>query len=160
MSQLVPEMETSNNPGRQYSISSLNVSSLSSKSSLSASTSIASSNFTVVVQDATIDTTREHIKFMGVFSLLCCWCFPFTGLASIFYTRRTRLFYKSQDFVRARQALNTSEWLMLATVCFGVLSLSFGLLLLEVYVFHANKGLSRSGAVSDLFGFASHALPK
>jgi hypothetical protein len=123
-SQLVPQVGSPDQC--TISVSSLNISSASSKSTIS-------NNITVIVQETSMDRTGAQIKFVSILSVLCCICFPITGIWSIFYSRKTRDLYELHEIVKARVSLSKTEYTLVVTIFLGVISLSIGLLLIELY---------------------------
>jgi hypothetical protein len=63
--------------------------------------------------------TKDHIKYINLFSILCCWCFPITGLIGIFYSMLTRKYYKQRDLRKAKKYLRKAEWSLILTFLFG-----------------------------------------
>merc|ERR1712127_113361 len=78
---------------------------------------------------------NDHVKYINLFSVLCCWCFPITGCAAIIFSRKTRRYYDQQDMQRAKKYLVKSEWMLILTIFFGctIVGLLFGFF--ETYLF-------------------------
>ena len=87
-------------------------------------------NTNLTVQEPTIDINNDHVKFVNLFSILCCWCFPITGIISIIFSRSARKFYDMRDMAKAKKYLVRSEWMLIITIFFGctIIGLVFGLL--------------------------------
>lgn len=79
-------------------------------------------NTNLTIQEPNIEITSDHIKYINLFSILCCWCFPITGLMSVFYSRMTKKYYNMRDLVNAKKYLKRSEWTLIATFFFGKIS--------------------------------------
>jgi len=77
-------------------------------------------NTSLAIQEPNIEITYEHVKYINIFSMLCCWCFPFTGILSIIFARMTKKYYKMRDLTKAKRYLNRSEWMLIATLFFGL----------------------------------------
>ena len=71
--------------------------------------------------DDDTEITKDHIKYINLFSILCCWCFPITGLIGIFYAILTRKYYNKSDLRQAKKFLRKSEWCLILTFLFGML---------------------------------------
>ena len=69
--------------------------------------------------DDDTNITKDHIKYINLFSILCCWCFPITGLIGIFYSMLTRKYYKQRDLRKAKKYLRKAEWSLILTFLFG-----------------------------------------
>jgi len=100
-------------------------------------------NTNLTIQEPNIEITSDHIKYINLFSMLCCWCFPITGIISIIYSRMTKRYYNSRDLVNAKKYLKRSEWSLIATFFFGFTLLAVGFAFLEAYLFDDDK---RSGS--------------
>lgn len=70
-----------------------------------------------------------------MFSLLCCWCFPFTGILSVIYARLTAKYYNMRDLKKAKRYLKYSEWMLIATFFMGFTLAACGFAYLQHYVF-------------------------
>jgi hypothetical protein len=116
-------------------------------------------NTSMTMQEPSINITDEHVKYINIFSMLCCWCFPITGLLSVYYSKLTRKYYDRRDMTKAKKYLTKSEWMLILTFFFGFTLIAVAFALLEVYLFKSderNKSLSHA---SSSF-FHSRALPK
>lgn len=76
-------------------------------------------NTSMTVQEQSILITSDHIKYINLFSILCCWCFPITGIVGIFFARLTKKYYNTRDLVNAKKYLKRSEWALVLTFFFG-----------------------------------------
>lgn len=77
-------------------------------------------NTNLTIQEPNIEITSDHIKYINLFSILCCWCFPITGIMSIIYSQMTKKYYDARDLVNAKKYLKRSEWTLIATFFFGL----------------------------------------
>jgi hypothetical protein len=102
-------------------------------------------NTNLTVQEPTIDINNDHVKFVNLFSILCCWCFPITGIISIIFARSTRKFYDMRDMAKAKKYLVRSEWMLIITIFFGctIIGLAFGLL--ESFIFKNDGEVLQKG---------------
>lgn len=82
--------------------------------------------------------TPDHVKYVNLFSILCCWCFPLTGLLSIFFARKTKRYYDANEMIRAKWYLNRAEWMLLLTFFFGLTLIATGFALFEVFWFNSH----------------------
>jgi hypothetical protein len=82
-----------------------------------------------------LDISYDHVKYINIFSFLCCWCFPLTGICSIIYARLTKKYFNRRDLVQAKKYLNKSEWFLILTFFFGFTLISIGFCVLEFYWF-------------------------
>jgi hypothetical protein len=82
-----------------------------------------------------LDISYDHVKYINIFSILCCWCFPITGILSIVYARLTKKYFNSRDLTRAKKYLDRSEWFLILTFFFGFTLISIGFCILEFYWF-------------------------
>ena len=92
-------------------------------------------NTNLTIQEPNIDISYDHVKYINLFSILCCWCFPFTGLVAIFYSRLTKKFYNMRDMEKAKKYLNRSEWMLMLTFFFGLTLIAVMFALLEAHLF-------------------------
>ena len=76
-------------------------------------------NTSMTIQEQSILITSDHIKYINLFNILCCWCFPFTGIPGIFFARLTKNYYNTRDLVNAKKYLKRSEWALILTFFFG-----------------------------------------
>ena len=92
-------------------------------------------NTSMAIQEPNLDISYDHVKYINLFSILCCWCFPITGIISIVYARLTKKFFNRRDLVKAKKYLDKSEWFLILTFFFGFTLISIGFCLLEFYWF-------------------------
>jgi hypothetical protein len=81
------------------------------------------------------DITPESIKYLNFFSFLCCWCFPFTGILAVIYSRLTKQYFETRDMPRAKKYMNKTEWFLLLTVFFGLVTIGLILAYFETFRF-------------------------
>lgn len=91
-----------------------------------------------------LEISYDHVKYINVFSLLCCWCFPFTGIISVIYARLTSKYFKMRDLTRAKRYLEKSEWMLILTFFFGFTLIALGFCFLEYYWFKSDPSGSKS----------------
>lgn len=120
-------------------------------------------NTNLVIQEPNIEITYEHVKYINIFSLLCCWCFPFTGILSIIFARLTKKYYKLRDLTKAKRYLNRSEWMLIATLFFGLTIIAIFFAWLQ-HNYFSDLNVIRSGRFYPFHGFNSpippvHMLP-
>lgn len=96
-------------------------------------------NTTMTVQEQSILITNDHIKYINLFNILCCWCFPFTGIPGIFFARLTKNYYNTRDLVNAKKYLKRSEWALILTFFFGFTLIAIGFAILETYLFRDER---------------------
>lgn len=84
----------------------------------------------VIVQEPSCDISKDHVKFLNLFTILCCWCFPITGIIAIIFARKTKKYYEMREMSKAKKSLVKSEWMLIITIFFGctIIGLTFGLL--------------------------------
>lgn len=102
-------------------------------------------NTSLTIQEPNIEITSEHVKYINLFSFLCCWCFPFTGIIGIIYARLTSKYYKLRDLSKAKKFLKRSEWMLIATFFFGFTIISLVFSYLQHYYFSEIGATSRFG---------------
>lgn len=85
--------------------------------------------------------TDDHVKYVNLFAILCCWCFPITGILSIIFARKTRRYYDANEMMRAKWYLNRAEWMLLLTFFFGLTLIATGFALLEIFWFNKQQSL-------------------
>jgi hypothetical protein len=90
------------------------------------------------IDEENIAITYDHVKYINIFSILCCWCFPFSGLVGIYYSRLTKKYYNMRDMQRAKKFLNRAEWLLMLTFFFGLTLIAIGFACLESTVFKSS----------------------
>ena len=87
-----------------------------------------------MIQDANIDITYDHIKYINLFSILCCWCFPISGLVSIYFSRMAKQYFKKRDHEKTKKYLKRSEWMLIMTFLFGFTLLAIGFAFFKIYL--------------------------
>lgn len=92
-------------------------------------------NTSLAIDEPNVEITYDHVKYINIFTVLFCWCFPFTGIAGIVYARLTAKYYKLRDLNKANFYLKRSEWMLIATFFFGFTIISIGFTYLQHYVF-------------------------
>jgi len=95
-------------------------------------------NTNLTIQEPTVDINYDHIKYVNIFSIMCCWCFPITGILSIFYSRLTKRYYEMRDMEKAKKYLGKSEWMLLLTFFFGFTIIAIVFALMEAFLFKTN----------------------
>ena len=108
-------------------------------------------NTNLTLEEPHIDITYDHVRYVNIFSLLCCWCFPITGIASIIYSRLTKKFYNMRDMQQAKKYLNRAEWLLMLTFFFGLSLLALGFAFLESNIFKSVSHNRSSSSSVRLF---------
>lgn len=96
-------------------------------------------NTSITQQETNIEVTYEHVKYINMFSLLCCWCFPFTGILSVIYARLTAKYYNMRDLKKAQRYLKYSEWMLIATFFMGFTIIACVFAYIQHYVFSDSK---------------------
>lgn len=112
------------------------------------------------------DLSYSHIKYINMFSIICCWCFPFTGIFSIVYARLAKKYYSHRDQAQAKKYLSKSEWLLILTFFFGLTIIAISLAFLDAYyvkkLFPNNSTTTASSSNDSLqkrpFGYISHVF--
>lgn len=115
-------------------------------------------NTNLAVEEPNIEITHDHVKYINIIAMLCCWCFPFTGIASVIYARLTSKYYTARDLTKAKFYLKRSEWLLIATFFFGFTLFALGVAFFQDYVFSDMK-LRHTSFFSGQNQFITH-LPK
>jgi len=92
-------------------------------------------NTSLTIQEPNIELTSDHVKYINLFSILCCWCFPITGILSIIYARLTTKYYNKRDLNKAKKYLKCSEWMLIATFFFGFTLIAVGFAFMEHFFF-------------------------
>ena len=92
-------------------------------------------NTNLTIEEPYIEISHDHVKYINLFSILCCWCFPITGLVALFYSRLTKKYYDMRDMPRAKKFLNRSEWMLMLTFFFGLTFIALGFAILETNLF-------------------------
>ena len=92
-------------------------------------------NTNLTMEEPYIDITYDHVRYVNIFSLLCCWCFPITGIASIVFSRLTKKYYNMRNMQQAKKYLNRAEWLLMLTFFFGLTLLALIFAFLESSIF-------------------------
>lgn len=107
-------------------------------------------NTQLTVEEPDVQFDYEHFKYVSLFSILCWWCFPITGIASIVYSNMAKKCYTIRDMVKAKKYLKRSECLLLITFFFGFMLIALGFACFEAYLFrnsddNDSNALMRSG---------------
>lgn len=131
------------------SISSINLSNNKENNSLMHRDSNGNIYTNLNIQEPdSIEVQADHVKYINIFSILCCFCFPLTGIISIIFARLTKKYYTSKDMIRAKYYLNKAEWMLLLTFFCGLTIIGVVLGFLEAFWFKSNSsapaGLYRS----------------
>jgi hypothetical protein len=94
----------------------------------------------LTIQEPSIDINNDHVKYVNIFSILCCFCFPVTGIIAILFSRSARKYYNQRDMIKAKKYLVKSEWMLIITIFFGctIIGLVFGFL--ESFMFKNDSG--------------------
>jgi hypothetical protein len=103
-------------------------------------------NTNMAIQEPNLDISQSHVKYVNIFSILCCWCFPLTGIFSIIYARMTKKYYNTRDLVNAKKYLGKSEWCLILTFFFGFTLIAILFCVLEFYWF-------KTGALSKTHAY-------
>lgn len=118
-------------------------------------------NTSFAVQEPTVQITYDHVKYINIFSLLCCWCFPFTGIFSVIYARITAKYYNMRDLDKAKKYLKMSEWFLIATFFFGFTLIAAGFAYMQHVYFTELKSKGFYRATSRYgFGNLPSIVPK
>lgn len=115
-------------------------------------------NTSIAIGEPNIEITYDHVKYINIFSILCCWCFPITGILSVIYARITAKYYNMRDLDKAKKYLKFAEWLLIATFFFGFTLIAIGFACLQHYVFSDVKyrsvyNLNRAGSFGSAGSF-------
>ena len=100
----------------------------------------------VLMNEDLIDIKHDHVRYLGLVSILCCWCFPFTGIPALIYTQLMKKFYGINDMIRAKRYLVIAEKLVLMTFFFGFTLIAITFAVVQVYFFDLNLN---SNATND-----------
>lgn len=92
-------------------------------------------NTSIAIGEPNIEITYDHVKYINIFSMLCCWCFPITGILSVIYARITAKYYNMRDLDKARKNLKRAEWLLIATFFFGFTLIAVGFACMQHFYF-------------------------
>ena len=104
-------------------------------------------NTNLTIDEPNIEIDYDHVKYVNLFSMICCWCFPFTGITSIIYSRWAKKYYELRDMTNAKKYLKRSEWFLLMTFFFGFTLLALAFALLEAYLFRTSNDETSSRAL-------------
>ncbi|CAF0763446.1 unnamed protein product [Brachionus calyciflorus] len=117
-------------------------------------------NTSLAIQEPCSDFNSDHVKYINLFSILCCWCFPITGILGIFFARLTKKYYEMRDIAKAKKNLNRAEWMLMLTFFFGCTIIAVLFALMEFYWF--KTGPNSESVNRRISGNIFHArsLPK
>lgn len=115
-------------------------------------------NTNLAIDEPNVEITYDHVKYINIVAMLCCWCFPFTGIASIVYARLTSKYYTARDLTKAKFYLKRSEWMLIVTFFFGLTLFALGVAFFQDYVFSDMK-IRHSSFFSGQSQFITH-LPQ
>jgi hypothetical protein len=101
-------------------------------------------NTNLTIDEPNIEIDYDHVKYVNMFSIICCWCFPITGIISIIFSRWAKKYFELRDMVNAKKYLKRSEWLLLMTFFFGFTLLALAFALLEAYLFRNSNDETNS----------------
>lgn len=93
-------------------------------------------NTSMLVHDDYVDIKYEHVKYLNLVAILCCWCFPFTGIPALIYTFLMKKFYRMHDMILAKRYLLKAEKLVLMTFFFGFTFIAILFAVMQVYYFN------------------------
>lgn len=154
------------NTSENHSVPTINPNnqSISSASSSTASSIVQTNtngqvqiNTSQMMNEEYIDIKPDHVKYISLIAILCCWCFPCTGIPAIIYSRLLNKFYTMHDMVRAKNYLLKSERFVLATFFFGFTLIALIFAVLEVYLFNpVSTNISNSSNIVSFRGFIPH----
>lgn len=96
-------------------------------------------NTNLAIQEPSSEFNSDHVKYINLVSLLCCWCFPLTGLLGIFFARKTKNYYENRDLNRAKKYLNRAEWMLILTFFFGCTLIAILFAVMEFYWFKVSS---------------------
>lgn len=115
-------------------------------------------NTNLTIQEPNIDFNSDHVKYINLFSILCCWCFPITGIISIIFARLTKKYYDLRDIAKAKKYLNRAEWMLILTFFFGCTLIAIAFAMMEA--FWLKTGSNNSNLRVDGGIFHTRSLPK
>ena len=95
-------------------------------------------NTQIAMDEPHVEIDYDQFKYINIFSILCCWCFPFTGIFSIVFARMATNYYRTRDLVRAKKYLKKSEWMLILTFFFGFTFIAIGFAFIEAMFFKTN----------------------
>lgn len=90
-------------------------------------------NTSLTIEEPNLDINYDHIKYVNLFGILCCWCFPFTGIFAVIFSRLTKMHYIKREMGKARKYLNRAEWMLMLTFFFGFTLIAIGFAVLESF---------------------------
>ncbi|RNA21710.1 hypothetical protein BpHYR1_004785 [Brachionus plicatilis] len=96
-------------------------------------------NTSLAIQEPSSEFNSDHVKYINLVSVICCWCFPLTGLLGIFFARKTKRYFENRDLNRAKKYLNRAEWMLILTFFFGCTLIAILFALMEFYWFKAGS---------------------
>jgi uncharacterized membrane protein len=92
-----------------------------------------------IQEPSNVEISFEQIKYVNIFAILCCWCFPITGIVSIIFAHLTKKHYNLGDLVKAKRYLKKAEWLLLLTFFFGLTLIGTFFAFMEAYWFKSHS---------------------
>jgi hypothetical protein len=106
-----------------------------------------------------INISYDNLKLLNLFTYLCCFCFPVTGILSIVYSSLAKKYYKLHNWRKTRDYLKKTEYTLLFTLMLGIMSFSFIFLVFEYYIFNPTANFIDSNNQIRVFHM-SRSLPK
>lgn len=89
-----------------------------------------------------IGITSNHIKYVTIFASLYFWCFPFTGIPSIIFSRLSKKHFNAKEYEKAKSYLSRSELFLVLTFFFGFTFIAGFFLYLDFAYFKNSKFFS------------------
>lgn len=117
-------------------------------------------NTSLAIQEPSSEFNSDHVKYINLVSVICCWCFPLTGLLSIFFARKTKNYFENRDLIRAKKYLNRAEWMLILTFFFGCTLIAILFALMEFYWFKGNQDKMSANRIITGALFHKRSLPK
>lgn len=117
-------------------------------------------NTSLAIQEPSSEFNSDHVKYINLVSVICCWCFPFTGLLSIFFARKTKNYFENRDLIRAKKYLNRAEWMLILTFFFGCTMIAILFALMEFYWFKVNPEKMSTNRIFTGTLFHKRSMPK
>ena len=95
-------------------------------------------NTSILINEDYVNIKYDHVNSLSLIAILCCWCFPFTGIPALIYTYLMKKYYKMQNMALAKRYLNKAEKLVLITFFFGFTLIAIFFAILQVYFFNVD----------------------
>lgn len=92
----------------------------------------------LTIKDAD-DLDYGHIKLVGMFAMLYCWCFPLTGIFSVIYAKLAKRQYDERNMAQAKKYLSRSQLLLFVTFVGGFLLIVLGFALLDFFYLRRDR---------------------